>query len=545
MMIPSITLPTEQKYKEMLLLAVTALLLYIPFSSKPFHIDSPVTVYIAEQILVNPLNPPAGEYGPLLWPWNHTELTEKSAFRATPHPPLISYWAAVVIRIFGADELIVNWSFFPFYLGTILFFYLLCGLFGIRSACTVSLLFAVSPALYINAQNVMYDVPLTMFCIGCFYFLFRSDRRGDALLAGVFAGMACLVKFTAGTLVIAGALYFLLKRDTKGLLLFLCTAALFNLLWMFHNIYFLHGWQLTQNGHATYIPGDIRYRFERMVSYIGAGFMLPPCIVYLWWKTRTLRITGLALGCGVMLWSVLLVIVVHYSATSALVYCICAFAGVLLLLQIPAFARSAVNGKTSAVNTVLTLHMVLQIVGGLFLTLYASRYSLPFIFILIIMAAKTAEQFLPVGSQKNFWKIAIGFSLALSIMMSVSDYQIVNAEKQAASAIRKKYPDDEVFFKGRLGYLYYMHHAGAKSLTSRENRPGNGNLVVRNCFYEKDDGDFFSENASRLQLIDSLVYPVFPFRTIGGRAGFYGNDRLPFAWVQTPKYRLFQIFRVR
>ncbi|MBN1306871.1 MAG: glycosyltransferase family 39 protein, partial [Chitinispirillaceae bacterium] len=199
-------MPTDSATcKQAIVLGAAAFLLFLPFSGKPFHIDSPVTVYIAEQLLSDPLNPPAGEYGPLLSAWNHTELPEESAFHATPHPPLIPFWAALFVGLFGANEPAVNWAFFPFYLGSLLYFFGLCRRFDIHGRLAAAMLFAVSPILFVNAQNVMCDVPLTLFSIGCFYHLFRSDTARDTLLAGALAGCACLTKFTAGTLLVSAA----------------------------------------------------------------------------------------------------------------------------------------------------------------------------------------------------------------------------------------------------------------------------------------------------------------------------------------------------
>jgi hypothetical protein len=534
----------DRKYVEIILLMTGALLLFTPFSGKPFHIDSPVTVYIAEQILVDPLNPPAGEYGPLLWPWNHTELTEKSAFRATPHPPLVSYWLALFIKVAGVDEHVVNWAFFPFYAGAILFFYLLCKQVGIRNRFNATALFAASPVLFINAQNAMYDVPLSMFCIACFYFMFRSDHVGDVVCAGIFAGLASLTKFTAGTLILSGMFYFVLHKKWKPLVLFCGAAALFNLLWMIHNLYFFHEWQLTGNGHAAYVLGDLRYRFERMISFIGADFMIPLLIVYLWIRSKSNRIAGVIVSIAALLWSALLVVVLKYSITSAGIYWICSFAGGILLVQLARFGTAEGNGKYNPIYATLLLHAFLQIAGGLFLTLYAARYSLTFIFILVIITVKTAEQALGHREYRLFMLVAVICSLLLSILLSLGDYRVVTAEKRIADDCRMRYPGRTVYFKGRLGYLYYMFHSGAKSLMGPSAVPRSGDLAVRNCL-SMDDEDFFVANRDRLQLIDSLKYPLFPLRTIGGRAGFYGDDRLPFAWVGKPADRLFLIYKVK
>ena len=540
------------------IIVLFAAVLFMPFSGKPFHIDSPVTIYIAEQLLENPLDPPAGEFGPLLAPWNHTELPPSSAFHATPHPPLISFYTAGIIKLFGSGEKAVNRAFFPFYAGTLLFFFGLCIRFGIRNRMPAALLFAVSPVLFINAQNVMYDVPLAMFCAGSFFCMFRSGSVSDAFLAGLFAGCACLVKFTAGTMLIAGTVYFIARKDWRSLLVFLGASGGLNLLWLLHNLHFFHAWQLTQNGHARYIPGDLRYRLERMAAYIGGGYTLPLFPLAVWWLSKKLRLQGILFGGITLLWSVLLYLFLHYSIPAACFYWLCAFAGGLIVMHLysPAVIRPApgtakdstgLRRKVTAPTmlapeyAVLALHTLLQIIGGVFLTLYVVRYTLSFIFIPILFFIRTLETTLASQQQRRFWRIALPVTLALSLMLSVSDYLIVNAEKRIADDVTRRYPKTNVFYKGRLGYLYYMHKAGCSSLTAQKPLK-QGDLVVENCFY-RDDVDFFNANRTSLHLIDSCTYPLFPLCTIGGRAGFYGNDRLPYALNTFNNCRKFRLYR--
>lgn len=532
------------KIKEILLLCAGSLLLYTPFSGKPLHIDSPVTVYVSEQLLVNPLTPPAGEYGPLLWHWNTTTMPSESVYHSTPHPPLISCWLALIMKIAGTNEFVINWAFFPFYALSIIFFYLLCKHIGIRERLGAAVLYAVSPILYINAQNAMYDVPLGMFCIGTFYFMFRNTRNSSALVAGIFAGLACLVKFTAGTLIPVGIFYYVIRKSWRPLALFCGMALLFNVVWLLHNLYFYNAWQLAETGSATFYPGDLRYRFERMLSSLGALTLLPVFILYLWYRSRTHKRTIGIVSALTLLWSALLVTVLNYSITSAALYWICSTAGATLLFFVNRFLTIDNYGRHDPKHLTLWLQTALQIAGGLILYSYASRYSLPYAFIIIICLVLTAQQVLKQNEYRWFITLSMVCSLLFSISLSMSDYQIVSSEKSAANEVTARYPDQHIFYKGRLGYLHYMFRSGANSLTNHHLQPQTGDIVVRNCF-NSDDADFFINHHENIQLIDSLKYPLFPLRTIGGRAGFYGGERLPFAWVSKPSKRLFEIYRVK
>ena len=536
------------------ILLIIAFLLFLPFSGKPFHIDSCVTVYVAKQLLKNPVNPPSGHFGALLSTWNATGLPAGSAFHATPHPPLISLYTAGIIRLFGCTERALNWSFFPFYAGCILLFFAISRYLGIRNRFTGTLLFAVSPAVLVNAQNVMYDVPLTMFCIGGLYWMFRCQTATDALLAGVFVGCACLVKFTAGTMIIAGVFHFMMKKQWRYLLVFVLIAGVLNALWLVHNLIVFHAWQLTRNGHSHYLFGDIRYRFERMVSYIGGSAVFPVFPIVLWWRSESFRGSGALLCLATFVWSALLVAILKYSIPAAFFFWCCSFAGSLLIVQ---FFGTVISGQwphTTPLRTnqtvpdlrgnyrTLALHTLLQMLGGGFLTLYAVRYTLPFIFSFLVFMLYRIESVVPKRYRQCFIGSVFTTSLLLSILLSVSDFQIVAAEQCIARDCTSRYPAANIFYAGRLGYLYYMDKAGAISGTDTSVTPDSGGIVVENCFY-RDDAQFVAHYRKRLFEIDSCSYPIWPLRTIGGRAGFYGNDRLPYAFDFSAPQRTFRLYR--
>lgn len=529
-------------HQHLLLLTVLSLAIYLPFTGKAFHIDSPVTIYIAEQSLQNILNPPIGDYGKQLSPWNHTGLPEESAYHATPHPPFVPLYTALAIKLFGKSERAVNSTFFIFYLGAVLFFYGLCRRLGLKHYFAATLLFLVSPALVVNAQNIMIDVPLTTLVLGCFFFMFRSDRSHHALWAGVFAGLACLAKFTAGTVVIAGCFYYVLSGRWRSLLFFLLPAVACNAAWFLHNMIYFGCWQLTSNGHAHFLLGDVRYRAERIIAFIGGGFTLPLFALYIWWKSNRYRLIGALIGLAVFVWSALLIAKLHYSPESAFFYWLCASVGSLLIVKLVTAAHPT-NVTSTPQLQALTLHTLLQMAGGPFLTLYAVRYTLPFIFVFIIITAIGAEQYLAKSEQKYFWRITIAATLLLTILLSVSDYQIAGAEQRIAQDIKIRYPEKTCFFKGRLGYLYYMYNAGFKSLIETPLKPKPGDLVIKNCFYN-DETDYFTKHENKLVKIDALTYRLTALRTIGGRAGFYGNDRIPYAFFNGKQERVFEVYRV-
>lgn len=524
----------KQFKNPIILLPLLCALFYSPFSAKPLHIDGPVTVYMARQMLQNPVDPPLGAYGALLAQWNHTGLPVTSAFYATPHPPLVPLYLMPFIALFGERESILNWAMFPFYAVATLLCFALCGLFFPAVRWQASLLFATSPLVFVNAQNVMVDLPLAVFCMAALLCAFRSDRSSGALLAGLFAALACLTKFTGGAAVVAILWYYARGKRWKEGVLFLVPLTLLCGAWMIHNLVHWGTIQLSSSDHARYIAGDLRYRFERMISYLGGTLALPPLLALLLLFHKKYRaMTVIALS-GALLWSILLMIHLHYSAWSALVYTLCAGAGAALT------AGCLFPPEKDRRFNALAVFTFVNIVGGLFLTLYASRYLLPFAVIPVLVIASIVDRY---AAKKWIWAALIALNSIIAVLLSIGDYQYAAAEKQVAVDVRERFGNERVHFKGRLGYLHYMHQAGFLAASTEGNDIRPGDLLVRNES-NQDDATLFSDTA-RLQPVVELDYPLFPMRTMTGRAGFYGNDRLPYAWITKPSVRVFRVYRVR
>jgi 4-amino-4-deoxy-L-arabinose transferase-like glycosyltransferase len=511
---------------------------FAPFSNKAFQMDSPVTVYMARQMTHNIWNPPLGAYGRLLSFWNHTDLPQTSAFYATPHPPLVPLYLTAFVAIFGENERALNWAMFPFFFFSAVFFFLIASLYVPRWRFESTLLFIASPVVFVNAQDVMLDVPLMLFCMGAFYFLFRSRTPRDAVIAGLFSAFACLTKFTGGTVVVSGILFYVLSKRWKECCLFLFPFVILYGLWTAHNALLWGKIQLLSNGHAHYIAGDVRYRFERLLSYAGGTIVVPvvPLLFSICMKKyRLAAMLGIAAS---SLWAFLLVNRLHYSVSSAALYALCASAGVVLLYGIFVFTLADEN-KPRGIS--LFLHVLLQVLGGGFLTLYSSRYLLPIVFVFVLFLATLVEAMNKGLSKKIVWITLIASSAVVSVLLAISDYQFVNAERRAASDVRRLYPHEQVYYSGRLGYLYYADRAGFTSMLSGRATPQGGDILLKNPV-SHDDACFFTDT-TQLALLAKLRYPMIPFRAMTGRAGFYGDDRLPYAWVTSPEDRVFLLYR--
>ena len=518
----------------LILLAVT-LAIYLPFIGKPFHVDDPVTYYMARQMTINPLNPPASEYGRHLAVWNFTDLDTGSAFHATPHPPLVPLYLAPVVAVSGDRPWVLHLAMFPFMFACVALMYLIAGLTAPGRELWCAVLFAVSPAVLVNSQQIMLDMPLAAAMMASVYFMLRSSKPSDDLLAGLFAGLACLVKLPAVTLFAVALAAYLPERRWKRMTLFLLPFCMVNGAWVLHNLAVWGKIQMFATGHARFLLGDIRYRFERQISYQGFYGVLPFIIApvaLLAPKTRNIFLTGAVL-CG--FWSAAMVLVLDYTILQALLYTLSSACGFTIMAGL---LYRSFRSPGNRCNRIITVHLYTQLGIGLFLTLYATRYMLPIVFTAIIYWAYLIRS---VKRQNSWWVAAAAASLVISVAMSVSDYNIASAERRIAQDVQNHCASTSLFYRGRLGYLYYMHKNGYRDYSVDARLPDSGDLVLRNDFYI-DDLPLVSD-MNKLEKISEFKYPLFPLTTIGKRAGFYGNDRLPF-WVIPRHEYVFTLYRV-
>lgn len=95
-----------------LIVTLACLLLLLPFLSKPLHIDDPMYVWAAENIIQQPLNP----YGfAVNWRSTMTPMADEMK-----NPPLVCYYLAGAIMLLGRSEQALHFAMILPAIGVIL-----------------------------------------------------------------------------------------------------------------------------------------------------------------------------------------------------------------------------------------------------------------------------------------------------------------------------------------------------------------------------------------------------------------------------------------
>ncbi|MBW2268250.1 MAG: glycosyltransferase family 39 protein [Deltaproteobacteria bacterium] len=195
--------------REALLVAGLVLAPLLPFLGKAFSIDTPVFVAVARQIVAAPLDP----FGFEMF-WDETSLAAAVFNR---NPPLLSYWLAPWLALFGEHEWLLHAATLVFPLVAALAFLgiarRLCGA-GVAPA----VLLVTSPAFVVLATTLLLDVPVLACMLLAVYALLRGSDAGAARwqwgagAAVAAAGLMKYVGFSAAPLVGAGALLLCERR---------------------------------------------------------------------------------------------------------------------------------------------------------------------------------------------------------------------------------------------------------------------------------------------------------------------------------------------
>jgi len=187
-------------------IVLVSVLLSLPFLNKAFHIDDPVVLQCAKRILINPLDPFGGEFD-----WFGVVMP---FWQVTTNPPLLSYYLAPLIWIFGYSETILHLAMMPFLAGILAGCLVLSRRFCQPIYWLPVLMIATSSAIVVSS-NVMRDIPaLALICVGLAMGIRGLDTGRSSLLSlgSLLLGLAAVTKYSAGLAVAILLLYAFMSR---------------------------------------------------------------------------------------------------------------------------------------------------------------------------------------------------------------------------------------------------------------------------------------------------------------------------------------------
>ena len=197
--------------RAMALAFILPILLAAPFANKALHIDDPMFVRVAQQIVESPLD----YFGSYVDKGN----VAVPMYEYNQNPPGFSYYLAIIGAIAG-------WGEVPMHIGAALFaglaglgMYLLASRFCSRPGLAAGMM-VLTPAFLVSATTVMTDLPMVALYVWAVYLWMRALDEDSArfFVASVAViTIAALFKYYAITLVPLLLVYSIVKERRVGL----------------------------------------------------------------------------------------------------------------------------------------------------------------------------------------------------------------------------------------------------------------------------------------------------------------------------------------
>ena len=531
-------------------------LFLLPFLGKAFHIDDPLFLWNAEQILRSPLD----FYGSNV---NWLGSTGPMAFQ-TMNPPLSSYLLAAVVALLGGGEVGIHAAFLIVSLACVV------GMMALAreldtNPWLAALAASLTPVFLVSSTSLMSDVLMLALWIAAVLWWCRgirepSDRSTSLLLSsGVFAALAILTKYYAISLVpllLAHALFLrsqgrsLPRAWPWALALPLVALAGYEVL---SNA--LYGAPLFSTAMVYSSAARASLTFAApplLTSLTFAGGCLPSAFLFapLLFSRRTIAV-GVAVGAmaAAVLVAVPTIALPKPSGGEPTAWllagqlALCALAGAsLVALVVAEWMRSRDDA---------TLLLALWVLGTFAFAGFLNwsnngRSILPMAPAVGLLIARRVGS---LQEARNMWQVAVPLaaSAALALAVCAADASLANSAREAARELGQRYAPAEgrrLWLQGHWGFQYYLAEFGGQPLEQQNSTLRPGDTVV----FPWNSSGLVPLPQSHLSLAETLDANGPRWLSTMNRSfgtGFYASHAgpLPFAFGRVPKER-YSVYRV-
>jgi 4-amino-4-deoxy-L-arabinose transferase-like glycosyltransferase len=536
--------------REVALVGALALLPLLPFLWAAVSIDAPVFLAVTRQIVAHPADPFGFD---MIW-----DPTSPQVHVFNRNPPLLSYYLAPWVALFGERELLLHAVMLPFPLIAALSFYGIARRLAGEGLAPAALLVA-TPAFLVLATTLMLDIPvLACMLFAVYAFLRAGEAEGRAKVgweftAGLTAAATGLMKyvgFSIAPLLAAGVVllyprWWLPAARMVGLPLAVWA------LWgaytasVYGGAHFWIASDLVQD--KSFEPDDFWNQVASTPIYYG-GALLFPVAVWLWTLVR--RRTGIELAvAGVLLGAA----AVHFvlpegepsrrnpiEADEALLAAV-GFASAFSLWALCLRPRQLL---ASPLDRFLGLWLVGFLVFSMFLNWHVNAADALLAAPPLILLVFRNPELRPSRRAVAGW---IALSLPFSVLLAWADSHQAGFYRTAARNIAAEIGDHpgERWFVGHWGLQYYLEREGFQAVVPPQYERWYGRSEL-----EKGDWVSSARNVSQLDVSRNmnryrlrLVWDWeqkwwLPLRTTNADAGagFYSHHAgyVPFGWTHVP-----------
>ena len=486
---------------------LAALVLTAANAAKPLVIDDPVYVALARQIAAHPGDP----YGVEIF-WDDVP---EPAMSVGTLPPVLPYWLAGAMTLFGEWPLAWKLSLLPFAFALTASLAFLLGRIAKPLATPVLWTLALGPTV-LPGMNLMLDVPALALGLAGFALFVHACERERALLAlgaGLVLGLALQTKYSAlvfAALVLAYAVIY--RRPREAALALLAAMGLFV------------GWELllvARYGQSHFLAGIERVHLFEQHYAVRLADAKAPGTAALYWTLSLLSLLG-----GTAPYAALLALVGlgarGYLVSLAAIAVALAFAALPSLPSLPAlgagrffdellasrreivifvplglFTAGCVlaalvrllrrpDGPEQRVDRLLTVWLLLEIVASCAISPYpAVRRIIGLSFVATLIAARSASQRMDHGGARVAARVATLVGLALASLYFASELGDARARRALVDQVVQRLaqlgasPEREtIWYSGHWEVQFYGERAGWRVVEPGKSHLRRGDWLV-------------------------------------------------------------------
>jgi len=446
---------------------------------KPLAVDDTAYHTYAAQIARAPLDP----YGFSIHWYDHAQPAN-----TVLAPPVLLYWWALGIRLFGDEPLVAKTWLWPWCMALAGAVYSLARRFaGDRSAAVLTWMIALSPSV-LPALNLMLDVPalaLSLLSLAIFLATAKDGRISGAIAAGVVAGLAMQTKYTALVLplelVLAACLSSNRGRELLRAIIATAVAAIRFMSWdVFVTVQYGRSHFVF---HGSHDPDGWLRRSGLISPLVGLLGSVATPIAILGLAVRGHSITRLIIAAGSVALGFAIVAMLprteHTPWTPTAVVFGLLGAGVVAVVCV-AIIQIFREGAGTDSEKFLVGWLAIEVVGYFVVTPWpAVRRVIPAVVAMTFLVAHGARR--AEVRIANLW-FAAACSIALGLFIEAIDIENARVEQRAVASIdaeiRRRDPDPRIWFVGHRGWQYYAECAGWRHADTATFKMGAGDWLV-------------------------------------------------------------------
>ena len=500
----------KHETKNIVLLTLLVLSSILPFVNKPFNVDDPFYLMMAEQIKTDPYHPYSFSIN---WSGESRDVWEK--VEAT-FPPLIPFFIAAAGGVFGESEAVLHLLFLIFPVAAVIAFYFLAKKFT-EHPFYAAAVFAAAPAFLVSSTAIMLDIPLLAFMLSAltlFIYGSDSDNRVLLVLSGLLGGCAVMTKYV-GLLIVPLMCLYIYKNGRIKHLKFAAIPLIIFGLWCYNNYVNYKGVHFVR----SFLHVGKKFSTHKLIAslaFFSASLGFPFFSVL--FLDKKPKLYGLAL---LSVLTILFALLLGFGwLPLAMALCITAS----LIFIYAAFRNGINSGAFIIIWFLLSLAAIFSLEPW-----SAARYMLVILPPAVIIFASRIKRF-----SVMFYAVP-ALLIILSGALNIADYVWASSYRDIPRRLMEA-GYSKGYFAGHFGFHYYMEKAGFKALEN-DSVLEKGDYVV---IAKTADPQKPSENIlERLELKEVIKSESgFPLRVMnfGARAGFYSSfwGILPYSFSNSP-----------